>query len=46
MMNKDDYLKLLVDDIRSTAVAMIDTEGHPQTRVVDMMLWDKEGVYF
>lgn len=46
MMNKEDYLKLLVDDIHSTTAATIDAEGPPQTRVIDMMLWDKEGVYF
>lgn len=46
MMSKDDYLKLLVDDIHSTTVATIDAEGHPQTRIIDMMLCDKEGVYF
>lgn len=46
MTSKDDYLKLLVDDIPSTTVATIDAEGHPQTRIIDMMLCDKEGVYF
>lgn len=46
MISKDDYLKLLVDDIHSTTVATIDAEGHPQTRIIDMMLCDKEGVYF
>ena len=45
-MNKEDYLTLLVDDIHSTIVATIDTEGHPQARVIDMMLWDNDGVYF
>jgi len=45
-MTQNDYLKLLVEDIHSTTVATIGADGHPQTRVIDMMLWDDEGVYF
>lgn len=45
-MQIEEYLALLVDDIHSAVVATIDTEGHPQTRVIDMMLWDEAGVYF
>lgn len=45
-MTQNDYLKLLVEDIHSTAVATIGADGHPQTRVIDMMLWDGQGVYF
>ena len=45
-MTKMDYLKLLVDDIYSTTVATIGTDGHPQTRIIDMMYYDAEGVYF
>ena len=45
-MNRNDYLKLLVEDIHSTTVATIGLDGHPQTRVIDMMLWDEQGVYF
>lgn len=45
-MQKEEFLALLVDDIHSAVVATIDTEGHPQTRVIDMMLWDEAGVYF
>lgn len=45
-MTKMDYLKLLVDEIHSTTVATIGTDGHPQTRIIDMMYYDKEGVYF
>ena len=45
-MQKKDYLKLLVEDIHSAAVATIGGDGHPQTRVIDMMLWDENGVYF
>lgn len=45
-MTRNDYLKLLVEDIHSAAVATIGADGHPQTRVIDMMLWDDDGVYF
>ena len=40
------YLKSLVDDIHSTTIATIGADGHPQTRVIDMMLYDEQGVYF
>ena len=39
-MQKQDYLELLVEDIHSTTIATIGADGHPQTRVIDMMLWD------
>lgn len=45
-MTKQDYLELLVKNIHSTTVATIGADGHPQTRVIDMMLWDEQGVYF
>lgn len=45
-MQTNDYLKLLVEQIHSCTVATIGADGHPQTRVIDMMLWDNEGVYF
>ena len=45
-MTKMDYLKLLVDEIHSTTVATIGSAGHPQTRIIDMMYYDEEGVYF
>ncbi len=40
------YFKVLVEEIHSTTVATIGTDGHPQTRVIDMMLYDENGVYF
>lgn len=40
------YLKKLVEEFHSGAVATIGADGHPQTRVIDMMLWDDKGVYF
>ncbi len=45
-MNHNDYLKILVEDIHSAVVATIGADGHPQTRTIDMMLWDEAGVYF
>ena len=45
-MDQTEYLKILVEDIHSTTMATIGANGHPQTRVIDMMLWDKKGVYF
>ena len=45
-MNKGDYLKILTEDIHSAAVATVAGDGHPQTRIIDMMLWDECGVYF
>ena len=45
-MTKMNYLKLLVDEIHSTTVATIGSDGHPQTRIIDMMYYDEEGVYF
>ena len=43
MMN---YLQVLVDEFHSTTIATIGDDGHPQTRVIDMMLYDAKGVYF
>lgn len=40
------YIKILVEEIHSTTVATIGADGHPQTRVIDMMHYDEEGVYF
>ncbi len=45
-MTGKDYLRILVEEIHSTTVATIGKDGHPQTRVIDMMLWDDKGVYF
>lgn len=40
------YLQMLVEEFHSTTVATIGADGHPQTRVIDMMLYDEQGVYF
>lgn len=45
-MENNDYLKLLVEDMHSAVAATVDADGRPQTRVIDMMLWDENGVYF
>ena len=45
-MTGDQYLKILVEDMHSAIIATIGTDGHPQTRVKDMKLWDERGVYF
>ena len=41
-----EYVKLLVEDIHSTIAATIGADGHPQTRAIDMMLYDENGIYF
>ena len=41
-----DYLKILVEEIHSTTLATIGKDGHPQTRIIDMMYYDEEGLYF
>ena len=45
-MSGTNYLKVLVEEFHSTTIATIGADGHPQTRVIDMMLWDEQGVYF
>ncbi|MCD8371926.1 MAG: 4Fe-4S binding protein [Clostridia bacterium] len=39
-------LKMLVEEMHSAAVATIGGDGRPCIRVIDMMLYDDEGVYF
>ena len=36
-MMKQDYLELLVENIHSTTIATIGADGHPQTRVIDII---------
>lgn len=45
-MTNNDYLKILVEDIHSATVATIGADGHPQTRIIDMMYYDDAGIYF
>lgn len=45
-MTTNDYLKVLIEQIHSTTIATIGSDGYPQTRIIDMMLYDENGVYF
>ncbi|MCC8015682.1 MAG: 4Fe-4S binding protein [Eubacterium sp.] len=45
-MAEKNYIQMLVEEIHSAAVATIGSDGHPQIRTIDMMLWDEKGVYF
>lgn len=39
------YLKKLVEEFHSATVATMGADGYPQTRVIDMMLWDDSEKY-
>ena len=43
---KTDYLRYLQKEIHSTIFATIDSENHPVTCVIDIMLSDDKGLYF
>ena len=45
-MDTKDYLRILRNEIHSTVMATVDEEGHPVTRVIDIMLADDETFYF
>lgn len=45
-MTKKQYLNLLVNKFHSATMATIGANGHPVTRIIDLMLWDESGVYF
>ncbi len=45
-MTTKDYLSSLRNDIHTTVVATVDAEGHPVTRVIDIMLADDTTFYF
>ena len=45
-METKEYFSFLVDEIHSVVVATSDKKGLPTTRVIDMMLFDDEGIYF
>ncbi|MCD8016746.1 MAG: pyridoxamine 5'-phosphate oxidase family protein [Oscillospiraceae bacterium] len=45
-MDTSYYLKMLVEDMHSATVATLCADGLPQTRIIDMMLYDAQGVYF
>ncbi|MCI6537155.1 MAG: 4Fe-4S binding protein [Lachnospiraceae bacterium] len=41
-----EYLRMLVEEFHSTTVATLGEDGYPQTRVIDMMHYEEDGVYF
>lgn len=45
-MKTGDFLKILKNDIHTTIMATVDGEGHPVTRVIDVMLVDDKTLYF
>lgn len=45
-METAQYLKVICEEIHSVVVATLDKEGHPVTRVIDMMLHDDNSLYF
>lgn len=45
-MDAKKYFEILVEEIHSVVVATIDENGLPCTRVIDIMLYDDEGLYF
>lgn len=45
-MNTIEYLQFLQKDIHSTAMATIGSDGHPQARIIDIMLADDTCLYF
>lgn len=45
-MTTHDYLNYLRHDVHSTIFATVDENGHPATRVVDIMLIKGEKLYF
>lgn len=45
-MKTKDYLKVLSEEIHSVVAATIDERGLPSTRVIDIMLYDDNGIYF
>lgn len=45
-MRTKDYLNLLKNEIHTTVMATVDQDGHPVTRVIDVMLVDDTTFYF
>lgn len=40
------YLRMIAEEIHSVVIATVDKEGHPVTRVIDIMLADEDSLYF
>lgn len=45
-MNAEDFFRVIVDDIHTTIVATADDGGRPITAAIDMMAYDRDGLYF
>lgn len=45
-MTTQDYLSFLVNQIHTTIVATVDSDGSPVTAAIDMMDYDEFGLYF
>ncbi|QEN08241.1 4Fe-4S dicluster domain-containing protein [Oceanispirochaeta crateris] len=45
-MDITDYLRIVADEIHSVVVATVDEKDLPSTRVIDIMLYDENGLYF
>lgn len=41
-----DMIRQLVEEVRSVTIATLTQEGYPQTRIIDLMLYDEQGIYF
>ena len=46
MSEYEKYFRYLVEEIHTTIVATVDDEGLPVTAAIDMMDYDKKGLYF
>lgn len=44
-MQRNDYLKYIVKKIHSAVFATADSEGRPVTCAIDLMKYDKSGLY-
>ena len=45
-MKIENVFKILQENIHTTVIATVNEDGRPETRVIDIMLSDKSGVYF
>lgn len=42
----NEYLKELVENMHTVVLATVDDENHPQTRVIEIMLYQDDRLYF
>lgn len=45
-MTLTEIFKMLCDDIHTVVIATVDKQGLPEARVIDIMLYDSNGLYF